>query len=340
MKKIQVLFILLFVFNGLISSQTDSLITIFYSANIRVPDINKSQLEIDEYIKNRKIIPLRYLKTKTRFEFEFNTNEKEYKVLKTKIKKWGFLSYHKETTENYFEKVNDLQIKKKAHEKEKQQYEKISKLTDSSSVRFFEYSEKIINITTKIDELEYEILQLKKKNKVFNINIVIKEEANTTNYAGRRTWVNMPGIEYSYIKTENPISLKTPEQMTGYSFKYLFHTGKSYAILGLYRANTKDSTTINDMYVFGVGQDFYSKHFGRGENKFLNLYISFNAGVYITSNKKESVNASWFVNPFFGIEILKTKHILIDSKVGYFLPFATNKSQRGLITNLSFNFVF
>ena len=339
MKKLQLILILLFIFNSSIISQSDSLITIFFNANIRVADISKSQLEIDKYIRNKKISLLSYLKTKTKLEFEFNTNAKGYNDLKLKIREWGYLYFHKETTKNYIEKVKNLKIEKAALEKEKQQYTRLSKIVDSSDSRYFEYSENIIQLNKAIDNFEYRIQQLKKKHKVFNIKIEIKEETNTTTY-GRSDWVNMPGVEYSYLKTENPDLNYTPQQMTGYSLKYLFHTGKSYAILGLYRANITDSTTVNDMYIFGFGQDFYSRHFGHGENKFLNLYISFNAGVYINSNKSEVVNASWFVNPFFGLELFKTKHILIDSKVGYFMPFETNKTQRGLLTNISFNFVF
>ena len=338
MKKIQILIVLLFIFNELVVSQKDSLFTISYSANIRVFDILKSQIKIEKYIADKKIVPLNFLKTKTKLEIEFNTNKQGYIELKSKIKDWGYLVYHKENTKNYIEAVKSLNLEKASLEKEKKQYENLSKITNDSNSRFFEYSEKIIKLNKDIDEIDYKIKKLYKKHKVFNVAVSIKEETNTTYNSSN--WVNMPGLEYSFLKTENPLNNSTPEQMMGYNLKYLFHTGKSYAILGLYKANNTDSTTIDDMYVFGFGQDFYSRHFGRGENKFLNLYVSFNAGVYINSNKERTLDASWYVNPFFGLELLKTKHILIDSKIGYFMPFATNKIQRGLLTNISFNFVF
>ncbi|MBN1251777.1 MAG: hypothetical protein JXR51_01185 [Bacteroidales bacterium] len=339
MKKLQLLIILLVIFNLQIKSQTDSLSTISYSADIRVSSISDAQKSIDNFISSKKIIPSIYYKTKSTIEININISEQDYLDLKSLIPKWGYLDNHQETTTNYIEKMNDLKLEQNSLINEKGRYIKLSENIDASNSKYYDYSEKIIKLEKEIGNLNYEILHLKKKHKNFNVNLKFIEETNTT-YSNDISWVNMPGIEYSYLISENSTLNISPDKMNGYILKYMFTRGKSYGLLGLYRANTTDSLTINDMYIFGLGQDFYSKHLGRGENKFFNLYISFNAGVYVTSNKIKLVNSSWFVNPFFGLEILKTKNLLFDSKIGYFLPFETNKTQRGFLANFSFNFVF
>ena len=150
----------------------------------------------------------------------------------------------------------------------------------------------------------------------------------------------MPGIEFSLLKIEQPEEGHSPELMSGIGLKYLFNTGKSYGIVGLYKSIDADNDTeIDETYIFALGQDFYSKHMGRGQRKFFNLYTSFNAGLYISTSENQNIN-SWFINPFLGLEIFKNKYFLIDNKVGYFLPFENNRTQRGLLYNFSINFVF
>lgn len=44
--------------------------------------------------------------------------------------------------------------------------------------------------------------------------------------------------------------------------------------------------------------------------------------------------------PSIGLELLKNKYILIDTKVYYFVPLGSYRNLRGLSYHLSFNIVF
>jgi hypothetical protein len=100
-----------------------------------------------------------------------------------------------------------------------------------------------------------------------------------------------------------------------------------------------DTVRIQEMFQFSFGQDFYPKHFGRGNNKFFNLYTGYSiGGFFATSNTRSQTICN--LNAYFGIELFKSRHILIDNRVGYFVPLTYNRDLRGLLYNVSFNFVF
>jgi hypothetical protein len=102
------------------------------------------------------------------------------------------------------------------------------------------------------------------------------------------------------------------------------------------------ANTINEFFTFEFGQDFYTRYFGRGNRKFFNLYSGYAIGGAII-NRWDDKNTRFaaFTNLSMGVEILKTKHILIDTKGSYFLPLADiNRNTRGIMLSASFNFVF
>ena len=125
----------------------------------------------------------------------------------------------------------------------------------------------------------------------------------------------------------------------------MFTRGKSYFNLGVYRAidnNTADTSLINELFMMNFGQDFYPRNFGRGKRRFLNLYTGYQIGGFI-SNQNNNKNSVFIPNAnlSFGVELIKTKHILVDNKVSYFLPLnELNRNMRGILYQASFNFVF
>ena len=152
----------------------------------------------------------------------------------------------------------------------------------------------------------------------------------------------MPGAEYSLLKIASPTLGVSNNLYQGYFMKYLFTKGKSYASLGAYTPITKnhaDSTQFSELFILSFGQDFYSRHLGRGSRKFFNLYTGYQLGGILASSEK-SKNTLFYIAPSIGIELFKNKNILIDSKVNYFLPLEYNHELRGVSYNLSFNFVF
>ena len=159
-------------------------------------------------------------------------------------------------------------------------------------------------------------------------------------------FVNMPGVEIGLLRLENPQAGVSARFYRGYSVKYLFTRGKSYFNLGIYKPTTKaepaDSTFITELFLINFGQDFYPRHFGRGQRKFLNLYTTYQiGGVIINRQGKEDAKFIPNGNLGIGLELLKTKNILIDTKASYFLPLnSLNRDLRGLLLQGSLNFVF
>lgn len=158
-------------------------------------------------------------------------------------------------------------------------------------------------------------------------------------------FVNMPGVEYGYLRLDNPKVGLTSPAYQGYSIKYHFTRGKSYFNLGVYKPtekNTADSTFINELFVINFGQDFYPRNFGRGRKKFLNLYTSYQIGGFILNRNDDQKND--FIpnlNLGLGLELVKTRHILLDNKASYFIPLdKRSRDLRGLLYQASFSFVF
>lgn len=99
---------------------------------------------------------------------------------------------------------------------------------------------------------------------------------------------------------------------------------------------------LSELFLINFGQDFYPKHFGRGKRKFLNLYTGYQIGLMIPHRNNDQItSAIWDIDLSMGLELIKTRNILIDTKANYFLPLSnTNYNLRGFLYAASFNFVF
>ncbi len=307
---------------------------------ILVNEIDDFKNELDGLISSDQTDISHYYIDQTKFNLTVNANEVAYTKILNQIKKYGITISENTSSNNYTGKTDKINDEIDLLKREKAHYQNlISEIDSVERIKYFEYWEKIISIDKAISTNQSKVKLYQNSDTRFQIKIeFFEEEIINNDYSD--TWVNMPGFELSFLRTEQPKFESTPEQMTGYNLKYMVNRQKSYISLGLYKANKKVSPgSVNEMYIFGIGQDFYSKKLGRGTRKYLNLYTSFNLGVYITSSELER-QSSWYTNPFIGLELIKTKYILIDNKVGYFLPFKNNRNQRGLLYNVSFNFVF
>ncbi|WP_152559740.1 hypothetical protein [Hymenobacter sp. IS2118] len=160
----------------------------------------------------------------------------------------------------------------------------------------------------------------------------------------RVSFVNMPGVEYGYLRLDNPQLGKTSQAYQGYAVKYLFTRGKSYLNLGVYKPLTKSEEEgfVDELFMINFGQDFYPRNFGRGRRRYLNLYSSYQIGGVIVN--QQGAKGSEFIpnlNLGLGVELLKTRHILLDTKASYFVPLHDRSRElRGLLGQASFNFVF
>jgi hypothetical protein len=130
----------------------------------------------------------------------------------------------------------------------------------------------------------------------------------------------------------------------GYAIKYLFTRGKSYLNLGVYKPQIKQEGPefVDELFIINFGQDFYPRNFGRGRRRYLNLYSSYQVGGFIMNRPGDAKNE--FIpnlNLGLGVELLKTRHVLIDTKGSYFIPLhQKSRELRGLLGQASFNFVF
>jgi hypothetical protein len=96
---------------------------------------------------------------------------------------------------------------------------------------------------------------------------------------------------------------------------------------------------FSELFAYSFGQDFYSRHLGRGSRKFLNLYSGYSVGGMVATGRTSKKDI-FYIAPSIGLEIYKNKYLLIDSKVNYFIPFMYNKEMRGLSANISLSVVF
>jgi hypothetical protein len=339
MKKLVFLSLFLLLTSVLSFGQENKEINRSTSLVLLVTDLSKTGDKLDQFIHENNIIPSTFIKKKNEINITLVLSQEEFFTLKEKCMKWGYLAQENSASINYLDSINAIAKNIHLLSEEKSKYESLVKNIDSDvNDKYFNYWEKIISIDKKMAKLQLKKEQIASSNENYLFKLLIREELSNEHFYGN-SWINMPGLEYSWIRTEQAEPGISPPNMHGLALKYMFNWYKSYGLIALYK-NLEPSTysEIDETYMFAYGQDFYSRSLGRGQNKFFNLYISFNLGMYIASSPEESTT-SWFVNPFFGLELFKTKHILIDNKVGYFLPYKSNRIQRGLMYNFSFNFI-
>jgi hypothetical protein len=344
MKKLVIIFVFLFCMFFIANAQYRTLpntnVAMSKSVDLYVNDLDKTQAAIDLFITKYEIKPLIYNISDYRIDLTMEMKEEAFTELDSLVKIWGYVRNENVSSNNFSDELEKINQELELLNTELNSYLALVKSVDSNANdRYFEYYEKIITLQKEIATKNIEKSETISKYSTNLYKLEIEEEINST-MEYETDWINMPGLEYSILFTEQPEKGVSPEMMSGISLKYMFNTGKSYGILGLYKSMDDDTlTTIDETYVFAFGQDFYSKRMGRGQRKFFNLYTSINLGVYISTSETQNV-MSWFVNPYLGLEIFKNKYFLIDNKVGYFLPYRNNRVQRGLLYNASFNFVF
>jgi hypothetical protein len=281
-----------------------------------------------------------------RYFCRFSIPPQALAALDSMADKMGYVTGNTYNTENISEKIEQAK-------------ERISELTYENSLYAAQLKDTVYSQEVK-DGLRRKIAENMQNINRFEITVnnyqssatgercyvefTVHDELSTPNNS-RVSFVNMPGVEYGYLFIENPKPGVSTKAYQGVTIKYMFTRGKSYFNLGVYRTlqnNVSDTSLINELFLINFGQDFYPKHFGRGKRKFFNLYTGYQLGGYITNqnNEKHSVFVP-NLNLSFGLELFKSKHVLVDTKASYFLPLnELNRNMRGVLCHASFNFVF
>lgn len=273
-----------------------------------------------------------------------NTNKAGYEKIEKIIPQLGFLDDEKLNSVNNAEsiekielEINFLKNKKASFDSEKNNLKDDDRISYWNNVR--ETDQEIFNLEKKKSELKNQVY-------FYTVTIDLYEDIGTPQSSSNMDkvqFVNMPGIGVTRLSIENPTPKISNSTYMGYEIKYLFTRGKSYAVIGGMKAQNipqhASDSLYTDLFMYGFGQDFYPKHLGKGRRKFLNLYSGYRLGGAFATSKSHSVNL-FYLTPHMGLELIKTKYILLDIDGGYFVPFYENYNLRGFQLNASFNFVF
>ncbi len=307
----------------------------------------KATVQLEQFLKNYGVLVSRSNKSENYFEVNFRLPVPNLNALDSLTAALGYTTQNSFNMQNLGTEVSDLKLKIKRLELNNVSME--TELQDSllSSGEKSNIRNKIRSNTSAINDYKYRLEELNSKSKgagYCQVNFTLRDEVVTPGNS-KVSFVNMPGFEYNYLFIENPKAGLSAKAYQGYGVKYMFTRGKSFFNLGVYKAvnnNKADSTMIGDLFNIQFGQDFYPRHFGRGKRKFLNLYTGYQAGGFIATRNNDVSNGFIpAVNLAMGVELFKSKHILLDNKASYFLPLNNlNRNMRGISYGLSLNFVF
>src|SRR5688572_2791995 len=280
-----------------------------------------------------------------RFTAEFVMAENQLVRLDSLIPNLGWVIENSLTSQNFQQNIRQLKINVQDEEQEQQRLRELMQQPGTTPEQKTQFQNRIDNSVANKKRQLQELRNYEDYDSLAFITINLYDEITYPTGNQKIAFVNMPGVEYSILIPENPKVGVSNNMYQGYLIKYLFTRGKSYLDLGVYKAvdnNRNDSTLINELFLINFGQDFYPRHFGRGKRKYLNLYTCYQIGGFIINRNNDKGNTfNPNLNLGIGVELFKSKHILLDNKVTYFLPLnELNRNLRSITYNASLNFVF
>ena len=312
------------------------------SVETYTPNFDKVSILFEQFLEQNSLRIEK--KTKDYYEIKYSLVmwKNQFADLKNKLDEWKCQTIKLSETTRYIppkknskkDQINELLTKIREFN------ESLAKAETESRIEHLQ--DLISDAKSDIREYENDIRELDSKNGTVVLDITLMREPTTPNASMKVRFVNMPGFEYSIFMPENPTEGISAEYYHGYMLKYLFTRGKSYITVGAFKANEvpqNDTLMYSDIFNISFGQDFYSRHLGRGARKFLNLYSGYNIG-YMAFSGKDSSLKSAYVSPAIGIELFKNNFMLLDTKMSYILPFSDNLHLRGFQFAAALNFVF
>lgn len=324
-----------------------------YKAIVFSDKYDKQYLALTAYLSTlsgAQIVNQKYNGTRAILEIE--TDSINYIQIANKLPLFGNIQYtdfNKAKSRNIIENYNSKINSSKASIAELE-----NKLKSNDTASWYNRPRELMSrITQQKTELESAKLEMRKAlselNKYyvtieFNNAYLSSTDFNENDLNKVRKWVNMPGAEFSYLNVEIPKVGKSANAYQGVQIKYIFTRGKDYLQLGAWKSTetVSDSSTIQELFMISAGQDFYSKRWGKGSRKFFNLYSGYNGGILLMNTADDNLKVLPQISPCIGMDLFKTKHVLLDARVSYFLPLSLDYYQnlRGFTYSASFNFVF
>jgi len=327
----------------------------YYSANkdvsIYTSEFQKGKISISNYILKYNADVLSENLSRYDYRVDFSIDQKAIITLDSLVQMLGYVTRSNQTNNNNKLKIKNLQNQIEDYQIQINRIKERSHRDSTAQQR--NSTETSINYNEdKIKEANRKLNQIKENETKVFVSINLNDELSVPSGNSKITWAKMPGVAYNYLMVENSKVGTSDKSYAGMNLKYIFTKGKSFLQIGVLKSQTLsdvqqyDSSlspnTINEFFTVEFGQDFYTKHFGRGNRKFLNLYSGYTIGGMIP-NKRNDDNLGFIpvLNLSIGVEIIKTKHILLDARGSYFLPLdGINRNTRGILLGTSFNFVF
>lgn len=318
------------------------------SQNIRSEDFQGAIARVNEFIRTEGIRVDQQTTSQMMFSVKCNLTEAQYFKYRQVLANCGYFAADNLTRVDNTIQVDQLHSTLKFQQEQLQQQRATLEKMSTDSEQFSQMWQNVHNSESAIRNTEREIAALTASEFYYAVDLDIYDETYTPQ-SSNVTFVNMPGLEYSYYRVEQPRDTVSSPVYQGVFLKYVFTRGKSFASLGAYKSTATPRASndtlsggpsaYSEFFTFGFGQDFYSKHLGRGNRRFLNLYTGYTIGGMLMSNDDKNI-FSTYVAPSIGLELFKNKYVLIDTKVNYMVPFKETRHVRGLAFNASFNFVF
>jgi hypothetical protein len=325
--------------------------SVFFGQSYRVSTISQRVLttdfaggvaKVNEYLLLNSISVTSQNQSKGELTVEFRMEPSQYAAYSAMVSSLGYFASNNLNSTDNASRVEDLQSNIKYYnDRIALQKDILAKSTDVNSEQYKNLWNEMKSWESTVRSNEKELKALTVSEHYYLVNLELVDETYTPQNSSV-TFVNMPGVEFSYLKIEQPNDTLTSPYYQGYFIKYVFTKGKSFATLGAYKTTNSigtDTLHYSEMFTFGFGQDFYSRHLGRGTKKFFNLYSGYTVGGLLASNDAKKNFMGYFA-PAIGVELFKNKYVLIDTKVNYLIPFKDVRYTRGLAFNASFNFVF
>lgn len=331
-----------FLASSILSAQTDSLyVSTDVNNEVYSMDFPSAKKKIYDFILQNNITIQSQKESKKDLQIKFYLNKEQYKMYDLLILSIGYSTSKNVITNSHLNKINEINLELSYLKQKRDSYIEILKKTDDKSPSYLTLWNEQKVLEEKIFNKEIELIKLNKRENKYFVSLDLNDEATSPDNTGV-SFINMPGVEYSILNIESPKIGISTQRYQGYFIKYLFTKGKSYASIGAYKSSNmskSDTTAFSEMFTLGFGQDFYSRHLGRGFRKFFNLYSGYTVGGILATGATNK-SSMFYLSPSVGIELFKNKYILIDTKVNYFLPLSDNRFLRGVSYNTSFNFVF
>ncbi len=311
-----------------------------YENQLYTLDFEIAKQKINSFILKNDLVVCQKNDYRASFTIEFVISESQFANFDSIVSSLGYST--KENVENTNNEFSEQKLADEIQFTQKQivDYKELLLNLDAKSEQYLSCWNAMKELEKQVFDKGMKIEKAKKFRNNIYINLTVYDEVANSE-SSKISFVNMPGVEYSFLAIADPTPGISSNFYQGYFMKYMFTKGKSYASLGAYKSlqNSSSESQFNELFMFSFGQDFYSRHLGRGTRKFLNLYTGYQIGDIIATSQTSKSNLV-FVSPSIGVELYKNKYMLIDTKVNYFLPIQYNKELRGVSANLSFNFVF